>query len=162
MIINKIKIPVVIHLQGILTVYETKWFAADINKLDLVRNSSLKSFLLANSMIHNYRSFQKAAKEREIFSICKYFMGRTDWDRRISAVLSPDAEYFTSNEMLRSIFYMNIWDKKFTENKLFISTIQPNIYKRLGNNINNSISFKKIKSIPFFLDSCQVYPLTTE
>ncbi len=51
-------------------------------------------------------------------------MGRTDWDRRITAVLSPGAMYFHCDEILREEFYTSAWSKSPEKNKTFVSTIR--------------------------------------
>ena len=113
LICGKTDIPVVIHLQGILTVYEKKWFPPGIDKWTLLARSNFKSLLRATTLLHNYAYFKKGAiREQKIFAACKYFMGRTEWDKRICAVLAPGADYFTSNEILRWQFYQNAWNKK--------------------------------------------------
>jgi len=150
LIIDKIKIPVVIHLQGILTVYELKWFSAKISRKDLLRHSGLKNLVKAETLIHEYNNFKKAAeREQKIFKLCKYFMGRTDWDKRITSVLSPASQYFCSNEILRKEFYLNSWNKKPEAKKTFISTIQANIYKGLETILQTAILLKNLDEFNF-------------
>jgi glycosyltransferase involved in cell wall biosynthesis len=147
---NKIKTPVVIHLQGLLTVYEKKWFSSGIRKKDLIAHSGIKRLLRTNSLIHSYYFFRSAAKrEQEIFRIGKYFLGRTDWDKRITAVLAPDARYYTSNEILKGDFYVNEWHKNSQQLKVFISTIQPNIYKGLETVLECAVLLKKLNKFSF-------------
>ncbi|HEX9511594.1 MAG TPA: glycosyltransferase [Puia sp.] len=150
LISDKVDMPVVIHLQGILTVYEKKWFSAGIDKLTLFTRSDLKSLIKATTLLHNYRYFRKGAlREQRIFEGCKYFMGRTDWDKRICAVLAPQAGYFTSNEILRKEFYLNTWNKKSTGKKIFISTIQPTIFKGLETVLECAILLKELNKFDF-------------
>jgi glycosyltransferase involved in cell wall biosynthesis len=150
LIISKIKIPVVIHLQGILTVLKLKWFSANINKIDLLFNSNIKSQLKANTLIHDYNYLKKESyRELQIFKICKHFMGRTDWDRRVTSILAPDAEYFISNEILRKEFYLNKWNQNVQTTKIFVSTIKANIYKGLETILESAILLKKINKFNF-------------
>jgi len=143
-------IPVVIHLQGILTMYERKYFPAGIGKATLLRHSNFKDLIKATSLFHQYRSFKTAAvRERRIFAMNRYFMGRTDWDRRITSILSPDAEYFTGNEILRRQFYTAQWKEKARETKTFISTIQPNLYKGLETVLECAALLKGIPGFRF-------------
>jgi glycosyltransferase involved in cell wall biosynthesis len=73
-----------------------------------------------------------AQREKMILKSCKYFMGRTDWDKRLSAVLSPNSRYFLCNEVMRSGFYQNRWHEPENQNEYIItSTIRNNIYKGL-------------------------------
>jgi glycosyltransferase involved in cell wall biosynthesis len=150
LVINKIRVPIVIHLQGILTIYETKWFSSSISKLDLVKNSSIKTLLQATSLFHNYTSFRTASfREQQIFKGGRYFMGRTDWDRRITSVLSPESKYFNSEEILRKEFYAVAWNKNSGSTKTFISTIQANIYKGLETVLEASALLKKVNKFEF-------------
>ncbi|WP_121357538.1 glycosyltransferase family 4 protein [Flavisolibacter nicotianae] len=150
LLIDKVNVPVVIHLQGILSVYELKWFSGNVSKSDLVRHSSLKSFLKAESLLHGYRYFQKAAeRERKIFRLGRYFMGRTDWDKRVTQVLSPEARYFHSDEMLRKEFFRACWQKDAQKAKVFVSTIQANIYKGLETILEAAALLKKNNAFPY-------------
>lgn len=150
LICKRTQIPVVIHLQGILTVYEKKWFASQISKWDLVKNSGIKSLIKANSLLHEYWRFRKAShREQKIFSGCKYFMGRTDWDRRMSSVLSPDSKYFYCSEALRAGFYTEQWNKNAAKEKIFVSTIQSNIYKGLETILECAVLLKTINKFDF-------------
>jgi len=56
---------------------------------------------------------------------CKYVIGRTDWDFRITRVLAPESKYFHGDEVLRNAFYTNQWKSNFTE-KLIIHTTNGN------------------------------------
>jgi glycosyltransferase involved in cell wall biosynthesis len=144
LIANKVSVPVVIHLQGILTVYEKKWFSAHVGNKSILRVSNFKSLLTANTFIHYYSSYKKSAcREQSIFRSCQYFLGRTDWDRRVTSVLSPQSTYFVSNEILRSEFYTTKWNKTQEQKKVFISTVQPNIYKGLETILEAAILLKK-------------------
>jgi glycosyltransferase involved in cell wall biosynthesis len=59
-------------------------------------------------------------------------MGRTDWDRRVTSVLSPGSKYFHCDEIMRSEFYLQKWLPRTTQNNyIIISTIRRNIYKGL-------------------------------
>lgn len=44
-------------------------------------------------------------REKRIFANCKYFMGRTHWDKSCCELLAPNAEYFYCSEMLRPTIY---------------------------------------------------------
>ena len=147
---EKIDIPVVIHLQGILTVYEKKWFASGIDKWTLLAHSGLKNLLKATTLLHNYAYFKKGAiREQKIFAACKYFMGRTDWDKRICTILAPGAGYFISNEILRQQFYQNVWNKTPEKKKIIISTIQSTMFKGLETVLESAALLKSLNQFDF-------------
>ncbi len=150
LISNKITIPVVIHLQGILTVYEKKWFVANVSKWDLIAHSSIRSLLNGYSLIHNYYLFKTARRrEQQIFKTGNYFTGRTDWDKRITSVLAPNSKYYHCEEMLRPEFYSSMWSKQPQGEKIIISTIQANIYKGLETILESAILIKKLGKFDF-------------
>jgi glycosyltransferase involved in cell wall biosynthesis len=94
-------IPVVISIQGNLTVYDKKYFSG-LSMPGLVR--ALKSgypFFGADYKIWRKR----AAIEREILRQASFIFGRTDWDRRVSLALAPQAVYFHVDEVIRPRFY---------------------------------------------------------
>jgi glycosyltransferase involved in cell wall biosynthesis len=150
LISERTKVPVVIHLQGILTMLEKKWFVPGIGKKTLLACSSIKSLLRATSPLHEYYAYKSAAvREQRMFLMNRYFMGRTDWDKRVTDLLSPGSEYFTGNEILRREFYVAKWNKKAQESKTFISTIQPNIFKGLDTILECASILKKADRFPF-------------
>jgi glycosyltransferase involved in cell wall biosynthesis len=150
LISERTKIPVVIHLQGLLSLYAKKYFPTGFGKGDLLRTSGLKSLLKADSLLHHYYSFKAAARrEVKIFGLNHFFMGRTDWDRRAVATLSPGAQYFTGNEILRSQFYSAVWQRQEKETRNFLSTIQPNMYKGLETVLEAAFILKKMGGLRF-------------
>lgn len=132
LIISRTKIPCIIHLQGNLNVISLKWFSG-ITFIDTLRYSKKLLFLKGHGLFHDYFSLLKAVdRETKICQISKYFMGRTDWDRRVTSVLSPGSKYFHCDEIMRSEFYLQKWLPRTTQNNyIIISTIRRNIYKGL-------------------------------
>lgn len=132
LIISKTKIPCVIHLQGNLIICNQKWYSG-LSSMNVLRYSRKSSLLKGSGTFHNYFISKKsAARERKIFPQCKYFMGRTDWDRRISSVLSPKSKYLHCDEIMRPDFYSHEWVPPINKtNYTIISTIRDNIYKGL-------------------------------
>lgn len=150
LISERTKIPVVIHLQGVLSLCEKKYFPAGFGRGDLLRNSDIRSLLKADSLLHHYYSFKAAAKrELKIFSLNHNFMGRTAWDKRVTSILSPGAQYFTVNEILRSQFYSAVWQGRQKETRNFISTIQPNMFKGLETVLEAACILKKMSGFRF-------------
>jgi glycosyltransferase involved in cell wall biosynthesis len=59
-------------------------------------------------------------------------MGRTDWDRRITSILSPGSKYFHCDEIMRPSFYSQKWElKSGKKNIVIFSTFKNSIYKGL-------------------------------
>jgi len=132
LIIPYTKVPTIIHIQGNLTVYSKKWFSG-LSLFNILKYSNVKIFLRAYGLYHLYFHFSnRAERERKIMQFCKYFIGRTDWDRRICNILSPKSKYYHCEELLRNEFYQaNRWQKPANLKIKLVTTISPMIYKGL-------------------------------
>lgn len=148
------KIPVVIHLQGIMNYLEQGW---------LPYNLSWEKFILWNPMqwAHKKALMRNCKTEKIILNACSYFMGRTEMDYRMSKFLSPTSNYFYCSEMLRpQIYYTkNVWTSHPTrEKKKIISIITAPIYKGGDIILRTAQVLKTYTKIDFEWD---VYGLTT-
>lgn len=123
------KVPLIIHIQGILNPYLNAWYPPGINRTD---------FLLGEgffSIFKNYKDliFFKRNSEREeiILANCQYFMGRTKWDSDVVKLYSPNSKYFYCNEVLRSYFYLaDPWQSNQTRDTVnIVTTISKSTYK---------------------------------
>jgi glycosyltransferase involved in cell wall biosynthesis len=70
-----------------------------------------------------------AAREKEIYANSKHFIGRTAWDRRVTSVLAPGADYYHNDEILQDSFYKYQWANKLNSKLILFTTNGPNIYK---------------------------------
>ena len=133
-IIGKTDLPVAISIQGNITVYLHK-YCSGIERKYL--NHKKRNFLkLSNILLP--RSFEKTRdrfvlmqkREEKCLNKCKYIIGRTSWDRRISRILAPDSIYFHSDEILSDDFYSVKW-RPFRDRQKFIihTTNSNNFYK---------------------------------
>ena len=110
LILMKPSPPVVLHIQGSSIVVLGKWFIG-ISKWQQFRYASLKSLILMQGTYHESVTFKKRAdREAVILKNCKYFMGRTNFDKRIVSLLSPDSTYFHCEEFIRKEFFRKQWN----------------------------------------------------
>ncbi len=128
-IIDKTNIPVVVSIQGNITVCHHKFFSGIEQRFANIkeRKGNLhEKILFQTSFSKKYKIFTKM-KERETqwMNKCKYIIGRTKWDYRITRILSPDSAYFHGDEILRDGFYQNEWKPK-NNKKLIIHTTNGN------------------------------------
>lgn len=144
LMIPHVKVPVIIHIQGNLSVYSKKWFSG-LSKINILRYSNIKIFLRAYGLWHLYFNFSnRAVRERQLMKLCKYYMGRTDWDRRISKVLSPASKYYQCEELLRKEFYeVKRWQKPTQDKIKIVTTISSMAYKGLETIIETSNLIKE-------------------
>jgi glycosyltransferase involved in cell wall biosynthesis len=132
MMIPEINVPCIIHIQGSLIMCDHKWYSG-LTKSEVFLYSKKWQLLKGHGLFHSYFTFKKAAdRERTIFKNARHFAGRTDWDRRLTATLSPTANYFHCDEMMRPTFYLRQWFRQSSQKQYtIISVIRNVIYKGL-------------------------------
>ena len=127
-IIDEIDIPVVISIQGVLTVISHKYCSGIEKKYLSV--SKRKKILFKDNFKKSYLKMKKMADiERKTLSKCKNIFGQTDWDKRVSRILAPNSFYWRLDRIIRSEFYQHEWEYKSNKNFKIITTISNNFYK---------------------------------
>lgn len=137
-------IPVVIHIQGILGPIFNAW---------LPQNLSWTDYLFrVPRMIPGYIG-QKMNVEREKRALrsCHHLMGRTEWDRRISQLLAPDAKYYYCSEMLRPQIYGSpkVWQPEGRNKLILVSIISNAVYKGADVILHTAKLLKDFSGIEF-------------
>lgn len=131
-ILGKVNVPVVISIQGNLTVIQHKYLAGYYGNFIKQKNDriTLKSLVFGrNSFNKGYKTMQKMAKiEQSHLKYAKNIIGRTAWDSRITSVLSPKSTYYSGNEMLRDKFYTSKWNNNYESGKIILFTTSGNSY----------------------------------
>jgi len=149
-IIGKVDIPVVVSIQGNITVYKHKYFSGIERRFIygyLNKPINIKSLFFKNDVQTRYKLFtRQSINEKRYLAKSKYIIGRTDWDRRISSILSPDSNYYHCDEILRDSFYTNDWIPKNKPSKIIHTTTGDSVYKGLETicyalNLLNHIGF---------------------
>ena len=129
LIVSLTTVPCIIHLQGNLIAVKHKWFSG-LTSLDIIRYSKKKPLLQGYGLFHQYFTITKSVeREFKVFRACKYFMGRTDWDRRLTSILSPKSRYFHCEEIIRRNFYLHEWKSQNKTVYTIFSSIRNVIYK---------------------------------
>jgi len=132
-ILGQTYIPVAVSLQGIITVISHKYCSGIDKKFLKIKNTSfqnMSSILFPSSFKSSMSRFIKRHK-REIMNLkhCKYVIGRTEWDKRISRILAPESQYFHSNEILRDSFYRVAWENNRGHKLILHTTTSNSFYK---------------------------------
>jgi glycosyltransferase involved in cell wall biosynthesis len=143
-ILNRSNIPILVSIQGNVTVLNHKFF------------SGIEKKYFSNSFFDSFRNFKgifklsirnkkrdielMAARESRQMKYFQFVAGRTDWDKFITRILSPKSTYFHVDEILRDPFYEHTW----TANQSF------NIHTTTGPNV-----FKGIETVCFALTLLQ-------
>ena len=126
------KIPIVIHIQGLLLPYLNSYNPIGISDFDLIK-FRWKDVITGGGLWHDKKILEKNAKREYLFfKNISYFMGRTNWDKSISGFLSPKSTYFHVDEVLRDAFYSATpWTYNKHKKKIITSTISDKVYKGL-------------------------------
>ena len=106
--------PVVISLQGLLTVYE-RFFFHGMTAREIAALALHKSFVLGWGDIHGYwRCVGWQCENERSCAVNRAFMGRTEWDRAVLWAVNPAATYYHCDEVLRQPFYQAVWRREAT------------------------------------------------
>ncbi len=132
-LIGAIDVPIVLSYQGSCTVYNHKYFSGIERRYAYRWPSDLFSFIPGFNSESYWRGYNKScrSREREIRNLlsCRFIIGRTDWDRRITRILAPHSTYFHNDEVLRNVFYMKEWKKSVNKRILVHSTVGEALFK---------------------------------
>ena len=125
---ERTSVPVLVHLQGLLGPYLNAWVPPFYSVRDLLIRTGRSPLRLARQW-HAWRFNRHAAvREREILRNCRFFLGRTEWDRTYVSLYAPQARYFHCEEVLRPEFSEPA--KHHPSGKpVFVSTLSGPLYK---------------------------------
>lgn len=128
LIAEKTDIPVVVHLQGIISPCSLSFLPPGMS-WHIASKGQKQLFWEKRQRRAWYLS---SKREQRVFKCVKYFTGRTHWDHILANVLSPNAKYYYVSEILRDAFYVP--SKRELPKKLkIISTISFFPYKGFDN-----------------------------
>lgn len=128
--------PCIVHLQGILSACENSFFPPFVGTREVRKfGSFLRERILRNGFLHGFDAMRRGAvRERKLFKAYSNFLGRTHWDRSITALYSGSgSKYHHLNEILRPEFYNAPArePRKKIDTLKIVSTISPTMYKGL-------------------------------
>jgi glycosyltransferase involved in cell wall biosynthesis len=148
--------PVIIHIQGFVMVCAQKWFSG-ISAWEQIRYSGFKELLFMYGSFAEYYNFRKKAEREEaVMKRCRYFLGRTAFDKRIVSLISPASEYFHCEEFIRKIFLESKWDLQLTDEITLISILKGTTYKGIDLLTETMIILQKYSSVRLKLKICGV------
>lgn len=139
------QIPVVISIQGILGVLGKKLYTGVPREVQKRHESFWRKLVCMGVSAGDRRWHNLSNREQEIYRLTKYFIGRTDFDRHATLAMSPTAQYFVGNELLREVFYTKKWKKtSFSDELVITTTISNGFYKGLETVLETAAILKGI------------------
>lgn len=128
LIANRVDVPVIVHLQGLLNPIFNALLPPGVNQSDYIFKDGFSPIKILNNLnALNYWKY-KISREVRILRSCKNYFGRTHWDRAICRLYSPTGEYYYCSEILRDIFYHGEWTRDTSKIRI-LSTISSPLYK---------------------------------
>lgn len=144
-------IPVVIHMQGSMPPYHNALFPPGMNTKDFLSVSGLskRSRLLGLRSEKSFR--ERSAIEVKTLQSCKYYMGRTEWDKNIVMLHNPNAKYFHCEEALRDSFLTTKkkWQWNTNNQCRIISVISSPWYKGVDLILKTANLLKRFSNLNF-------------
>lgn len=123
-------IPVMIHIQGILLPIYYHLSKIHVPFWKALRAATAIDRIKGSTIRNGLQIFKRRAEtEGRIFQFCRYFIGRTDWDRQMVRLFAPQASYFHCDEMLREIFFKTVWKGNESRTINLVSIISGPLYK---------------------------------
>lgn len=98
------KIPFILHMQGFINLYNYASSNVKIRKQSIWYNLIHPREFLQKQVLKYYNTIRNS-NERKIMSSCRFFMGRTEWDKNIVRYYSPESNYYYCPEAIRPAIY---------------------------------------------------------
>jgi glycosyltransferase involved in cell wall biosynthesis len=156
LIIPEVNKPVIMHIQGFLLVWERKYFAG-ISRCEQFRYTDFKDLFLRRGHYSDFFTFKKRAKvEEKVILSCDYFMGRTDFDKKVVSLLSPGSKYYHCEEFIRKEFFGVHWNFPFEKEIVCVSILNGATYKGIDLLVEASIILQKHAQFSYKFKICGV------
>ena len=114
LIAEHVNIPVVIHIQGAMGPYNNALYPPGYNFYNVAKEIGWKHPFKLLEAWRNYQfDMSRELIDRRVWKAVSNYMGRTDWDEGLSAVMHPGRRYFHVEEALRPQFLTGqyVWKK---------------------------------------------------
>ena len=144
-------IPIVIHIQGCLPAYHNALFPVGMNQSDFFFTKGLSWHFRWMGMRSEPSFRKRAEQEIETIQHCRYFMGRTEWDKRLVSLFNPDATYFHCEEALRDSFLKGTrcWSLSDDPKVRIVSVISTPWYKGMDLVLKTANLLKRFTTLDF-------------
>lgn len=97
-------------IQGLISVCGNL-YKSGISDKEIIKYITLRDMLKFDTIFDQKKKFDNRGKnEIEILKKSDYIIGRTTWDYAHSYSIAREYKYFKCNEILRKVFYNNLWD----------------------------------------------------
>jgi glycosyltransferase involved in cell wall biosynthesis len=132
-LVDSTSTPVVISIQGVLSVWDKIYSRGLGERLMFVRNfdfKSIKNIFFPTNFYNAKVKFKRMAfVERKNLKRANYIIGRTRFDRLVAGFLAPQSRYFHCDEIMRDEFINAAWAPlTYYDNLIRLHTTSDNVY----------------------------------
>lgn len=120
------KIPVILHIQGVLNPYMNAFLPPFMSWGTYMYSYNIKNIYKRYMTKKAWE--RNAYREKEIIGNIQHYLGRTEWDHRVTEVMAPDATYHYCGELLREQFYQQP-ERILPQTLTIVSIVSAPIYK---------------------------------
>ena len=119
--------PVVLHVQGLLSLYIYTWFPPGVSRHDYLLQDWNPKRIYRRFQLYVY--WQRSCyREKEVLLHTKHMIGRTHWDKLATEILNPERVYHYGGEILRLEFYEE-HNRVIPEKLTIVTTSSSPMYK---------------------------------
>lgn len=130
MISDKVGIPVLIQIQGIVNSFIPVYFG-NLSFFQVVESAGIRDFLYAGVLFRYLNEKKRAKRELKILKKPKYLLGRTGFDESFLFQINPDIKYFHLDDVIRREFFTERSPKQRSARPVFLTVIHAEFYKGL-------------------------------
>ncbi len=125
------KYKIVVHIQGLTSSIIYTYLPPFVSLMSINKVNSIKNLITRETQGKYFSKFiYRSKRELKYAPLVKYWIGRTDWDKKASEMLSPSSRYFHCDELLRDDFRNYQWKYHYDGKIVHIhSSIGPKWYK---------------------------------
>lgn len=121
--------PIVLHIQGILNPYLIAYMPPGFSWQSY--NVILNPSKYYSQVMTHFQWKRQCYREVKILQNINNYIGRTQWDKKVTYIYNPYSNYFLGNEILREEFYVSDIRRIIPERLIIVSTISSPLYKGL-------------------------------
>lgn len=151
-IVGNTKVPIIIHLQGLVNPYVLQWLPKNISLLSILFNSKIRELIVRRDLVSEFFQFKKMGRREErLIKNTQNFFGRTAWDERFVRLINPEIKYFHCDEVLRPLFYEHAgkWQENTIDILRIVTIVNAEMYKGLDMVLETADILKNNTSLKF-------------
>jgi len=139
--------PVVLHIQGLLSLSIYIWFPSGVSKQSYLLQDWNPKRIYDRFQLYVYWR-RSCYREQEVLRQTKHVIGRTHWDELATKILNPERVYHYGGEILRKEFYEE--HKRVIPDKLtIVTTTSSAIYKGFDYVLQTANILKNVMHLDF-------------